>query len=304
MVVVAQWFPGRRGQAIALADLGTGLGAALAIPLAQLLVVRAGWRGALLAFAGLLTLLIPANALQRLPPVTTRSGATLVMPDASTLRVAAAAAAFWWLALLRFFAGIAFQLVNVHAVAFAVGAGVHPLRAASALGGVSLVSLVGRTTIGWLADRLGREAALTIGFGSALVGLGGLGLLGVTGWPGWLVGFVLFYGLAQGSGGIVSTAKATDLFAGPSVGVIAGWIAVASGPGEAFGAWGGGLVYDLTGRATSGPLPSPPWPCWRGSGRSGDCRLGPGRPRRDRLAGTWADEPRRKALTSGPGSRI
>lgn len=37
------------------------------------------------------------------------------------------------------------------------------------------------------------------------------------------------------------------LFAGPSVGVIAGWIAVASGPGEAFGAWGGGLVYDLTG---------------------------------------------------------
>lgn len=31
------------------------------------------------------------------------------------------------------------------------------------------------------------------------------------------------------------------------MGVIAGWIAVASGPGEAFGAWGGGLVYDLTG---------------------------------------------------------
>jgi len=246
MVVAAQWFPGGRGRAIALADLGTALGAFLLVPFTQILIDGFGWRGALLVLGGLVLLLVvPANAFQRLPPAS-RDAARLPAARRS-LREAARTPAFWWLVLLRFVSGIGFHLVNVHVIAFAVGTGVPTFQAAAALGAVSLVSVAGRMTVGWLADRIGREITLTLSYGSALAGLGFLSLLHATGSPGWLTLFVLAYGLAQGSGGIISSAKAADLFSGPRFGTVFGWIALASGPGEAVGAWGGGVIFDLTG---------------------------------------------------------
>ncbi|MBI2466694.1 MAG: MFS transporter [Candidatus Rokubacteria bacterium] len=248
MVVVAQWFPGRRGRAIALADLGTALGAFAVVPLTQLLVDAWGWRVALRVLAGLLVaLVVPANALFQHVPLPAPGAAPAEPSGRPPLGTAARTATFWWLAALRFFTGVGFTLVNVHAVAAAVEAGIAPLRAAAALGSVSLVSLVGRLGVGWLTDRLGPACALSLSFGSGLVGVACLGLLAVTGEGAWLAAFVLFYGLAQGSGGIVATAAATAAFHGPAVGVITGWIAVASGPGEALGAWGGGALYDWTG---------------------------------------------------------
>jgi len=58
---------------------------------------------------------------------------------------------------------------------------------------------------------------------------------------------VLFYGFAQGSGGIVASARTADLFAGLTVATIYGWMSLAVGPGEAIGAWAGGAIYDATG---------------------------------------------------------
>lgn len=242
MVVVAQWFPRRRAQAIALADLGTPAGTFLVVPLAQLVVDRAGWRGALGLLAALLVLLVvPANGLQRLPAAPAPAG------SAPSLGAAMGMPTFRWLAALRFFAGVGFALVNLHAVALAIDAGIAPLAAAAALGSVGVVSLAGRLGVGWLTDRIGPARALTLAFGSGLIGLACLGALGATGRPGWLVAFVCFYGLAQGSGGIVGTAAATAAFPGQAVGRFTGLTAMASGPGEAAGAWGGGALYDWTG---------------------------------------------------------
>ncbi len=249
MVVAAQWFPKGRGRAIALADLGTALGAFLLVPLTQLLIHPIGWRGALIVQAGLLLILVvPANAFQKIPVGTHGSPSSpTATRNAGALRQAVRSAPFWWLVILRFVSGIGFHLVNVHVIAFAVGAGIPPLHAAAALGSVSLVSLAGRMTVGWLADRIGREVTLTFSYASEIVGVGFLFLLHTSGWPGWLTFFVLAYGLAQGSGGIISSAKAADLFSGPRFGTVFGWIALASGPGEAIGAWGGGAIFDVTG---------------------------------------------------------
>ena len=258
MVVAALWYPGARGRAIAAADLGTGFGAFLFIPLAQAVVARYGWRTTLALWAGLLVaILIPANAFQRLPPSALerktapapggREAGRLLLDHHWTLTRAARTSGFWWLVAVRFFSAMAFPLMNVHMLAFAVGAGVSPAAAATALGTVSLVSLAGRLLTGWLADRLGRAPTLTLTYTSAAVGIGNLGLLVWTGWPGWLVGYVLFYGLAQGSSGIVTAARTADIFAGASFGTIYGWIVLATGPGEAIGAWVGGAIFDLTG---------------------------------------------------------
>lgn len=249
MVVAALWYPGARGRAIAVADLGTGFGAFLFIPLAQAIVARYGWRTTLALWAVLLVaILIPANAFQRLP---TSAPGSKAAPSTGVrelgLKRAARTSAFWWLVAVRFFSALAFPLMNVHMLAFAVGVGVSPPAAATALGTVSLVSLAGRLLTGWLADRLGRAPTLTLTYTSAAVGIGNLALLAWTGWPGWLAGYVLFFGLAQGSSGIVTAARAADIFAGASFGTIYGWIVLATGPGEAIGAWAGGAIFDLTG---------------------------------------------------------
>ncbi|MGH7313874.1 MAG: MFS transporter, partial [Candidatus Rokuibacteriota bacterium] len=217
--------------------------------LAQALVGAVGWRGTLLVWAALLVVVVvPVSALQRLP-----EGAFPIPPGTSpppaawTLRLALRSRAFWWLGTTRFFAAFAFPLLNTHMVAFAIGQGVSPAMAAAALGSVSLVSLVGRLTTGWLSDRLGRALTLTLMYASAGLGIGCLVLLAATGSLGWLALYVLFYGMAQGSSGIVASARAADVFAGASFGAIYGWLTLALGPGEALGAWIGGMIFDVTG---------------------------------------------------------
>jgi len=53
--------------------------------------------------------------------------------------------------------------------------------------------------------------------------------------------------MAQGSSGIVASARAVDVFAGASFGTIWGWLTLALGPGEALGAWLGGTIFDVWG---------------------------------------------------------
>ncbi|HEY7600283.1 MAG TPA: MFS transporter, partial [Candidatus Limnocylindrales bacterium] len=169
MIVAALWYPHARGRAIAVADLGTGFGAFCFIPLAQVLVTTLGWRTTLLAWAALLVVVVvPLNAFQRLPereiPVAAGPGSPAT---GWSLAAALRSAPFGWLAAMRFFAACAFPLMNTHMVAYAIGQGVAPAAAAAALGAVSLVSLAGRLTTGWLCDRIGRAPALTIAYASA-----------------------------------------------------------------------------------------------------------------------------------------
>jgi len=247
MIVAALWYPAARGRAIAVADLGTGVGAFCFIPLAQAILAAAGWRATLLVWAALLVLVVvPLNALQRLP-AGVRAEAAATAPAAWTVRAAVRASPFWWLAAVRFFGACAFPLLNTHMVAYAIGRGIAPAAAATALGAVSLVSLAGRLSTGWLSDRIGRAPTLTLAYASAATGIGCLAGLAVFDSPVWLVLFVVFYGMAQGSSGIVASARAVDVFAGASFGRIYGLLGLAVGPGEALGAWLGGRIFDASG---------------------------------------------------------
>jgi predicted MFS family arabinose efflux permease len=253
MVIAAVWYPTARGRAIAIADLGTGLGAFCFIPLAQALVSHYGWRVTLLVWAAvLLTVVIPINAFQRMPPLpAVRRDAERAdlteRPATWGVGEALRSSPFWWLGAVRFCAACAFPLMNTHLVAFAIGQGIAPARAATALGSVSFVSMAGRLATGWLADRMGRAQTLTVTYTSAAAGILCLSLLAPGGWPGWLVCYVVLYGMAQGSSGIIGSARAADVFAGPTFGTISGWLALATGPGEAIGAWVGGAIFDQTG---------------------------------------------------------
>lgn len=248
LVVAALWYPTARGRAIALADLGTGFGAFCFIPLTQMLVEALGWRATLLVWAAVLVIVVvPLSALQRLPAREVPIAGGAPSTAGWTIGQAIRSSPFWWLAAMRFFGACAFPLMNTHMVAYAIGRGIPPATAAAALGAVSLVSLAGRLTTGWLSDRLGRAPTLTITYASATAGIASLAALSASGSLLWLGLYVAFYGMAQGSTGIVGSARAADVFAGSSFGAIYGWLALAIGPGEAIGAWTGGKVFDVTG---------------------------------------------------------
>jgi MFS family permease len=248
MIVAALWYPGARGRAIAVADLGTGFGAFCFIPLGQALVSALGWRATLLVWAALLLLIVlPLCAFQRLPAGPAARPAPRETRAAWTVVDAARSRPFWWLAATRFFGACAFPVLNVHMVAYAIDQGIAAATAASALGAVSLVSLAGRLTTGVLSDRIGRAETLTLAYASAAAGVGCLVLLWATAAPWWLALYVVFFGLSQGSTGIVHSARAADVFAGASFGSILGWLGLAVGLGEALGAWLGGTTYDIWG---------------------------------------------------------
>jgi MFS transporter, OFA family, oxalate/formate antiporter len=257
MLMAALWYPAARGRAIAVADLGTGFGAFCFIPLGQALVTTIGWRGTLLVWAALLlAVVVPLNAFQRLPariapaePAAAPGDTVSAAAPEVTWSVSSAlrAPAFWWLALMQFCGSCAFPVMNTHMVAYAIGQGIAPEQAATALGSVSLVSLAGRLSTGWLSDRIGRALTLTVAYGSAAIGIACLAALAVTGQAFWLLVYVAFYGMAQGSTGIIGSARSADVFAGSSFGAIYGFMALAVGPGQALGAWAGGKIFDVSG---------------------------------------------------------
>jgi MFS family permease len=247
LLVGALWYPAARGRAIAVTDLGTGFGAFCFTALGQVLVTSLGWRLTLLAWAALLiAVVIPLNAAQSVP-ARAAAPAGAGGPAPWTVAAAVRSSPFWWLVAMRFFAAVAFPLLNTHMVAYAIGHGIPADAAAMALGAVSLVSLAGRLTTGFLCDRIGRAETLSLMYACCALAIGCLAMLAVQGSAFWLALYVLFYGLSQGSSGIVGSARAADVFAGASFGAIFGWMALATGPGEALGAWLGGVIFDRAG---------------------------------------------------------
>jgi len=195
----------------------------------------------------LVAVVVPLNALQRLPPRPGREEAVASGDAAWKVGAALRSPAFWWLALMHFAGSCAFPIMNTHMVAYAIGQGIAPEKAAAALGSVSLVSLAGRLSTGWLSDRMGRALTLTVAYGSAALGIACLTLLALTGHAVWLAVYVVLYGLAQGSTGIIGSARAADVFTGSSFGAIYGWLVLSVGPSQAFGAWVGGRIFDVAG---------------------------------------------------------
>jgi MFS family permease len=195
----------------------------------------------------MLAVVVPLSALQRIPERAGPSGDAVPDEHAWTVGAALRSPAFRWLALMHFAGSCAFPVMNTHMVAYAIGQGIDPEKAAAALGSVSLVSLAGRLATGWLSDRIGRALTLTAAYGSAALGIGCLTALVPGGQTSWLVLYVVLYGMAQGSTGIIGSARAADVFAGPTFGAIYGWLVLSVGPGQALGAWVGGRIFDVTG---------------------------------------------------------
>ncbi len=283
--ILVPWFPRARGRVIGLVEAGNPVGTLLFVPLAQLLVSTIGWQETFRVLGLVfLVLLGPGNFffLRRAPAETSVGGPpgghTPVAMDESDLSAADRAQitpegdtavagptgkaeetgylqlrqilsmpAVWLLALARFLGQTGRFLIQVHFVAFFAVVGYDPLLAASAIGVMGLVNLVGRPVMGALSDALGREIVLTLGYGLHIVALMVFMLFGDghSLWP--VMIFVGLSGFCDGIGGLVTSAKVADLFPARSLGTVMGImegcvkLAYMSGPLV------GGVLFDRQG---------------------------------------------------------
>jgi sugar phosphate permease len=177
-VTIAQWFVRKRGRAMAIANLGTGL-AKLGIPLvAASLFVLIGWRNTWAVFGIIAPLLVVAPALIFVrrrpediglhpdgePPATgeslgqsNRSGgprrraptteSSWTRPEILRLP------AFWLLVITFGIASIGIAGLNLHIFSYVTDVGYSPLIAASFMSTIALTQLGSTLPWGMLADR-------------------------------------------------------------------------------------------------------------------------------------------------------
>ena len=179
-VTIAQWFVRKRGRAMGMANLGTGL-AKLSIPLiAASLFVLIGWRGTWAVFGIVAPLLVTAPALifiRRRPedmglrpdgdpphqkshksPETSAPPSTTqprnLRPERSWTRAEAICAPTFWLLVVTFgIASVGIAGLNLHIFSYVTDIGYSPLIAASFMSTIALTQLGSTLVWGVFADR-------------------------------------------------------------------------------------------------------------------------------------------------------
>jgi len=256
-LLVSRWFGPRLPTALAIIASSMGAGVLLLVPLTQLLVDYAGWRGAyhILGAATLASvvplLLLPwrriaAGDRNIVRPAQTAPSDGATQTDDWTLGGAMRHHAFWSLFFIFFFTGTGMFSVSVQVVTYLVEVGFPPLQAATAWGFSGVLLVIGMLTVSWLDGVLGRRRAILFAYGLTLLGIGQLWLL--SRYPNVLLlaGFLLCFGSTMGSRGPLVAAAAMSIFRGKRVGTIMGSISIGMGLGSAVGSWAGGAIHDWT----------------------------------------------------------
>jgi MFS family permease len=251
-LLVSRWFGPRLPTALAVVSSSAGAGVLLLVPLAQVLIDHAGWRGAYHILGGVVLasivplLLLPWRRIATGARHATRVAQSHAADDAWTLGSAMRHHAFWACFSIFFFTAVGMFSISVQVVTYLVEVGFPPLQAATAWGFSGVLLIIGMLTVSWLDSLLGRRRAILFAYGLTIIGI--LMLWSLTRYPSvWLLGgFLLCFGSTMGSRGPLIAAAAMTIFRGKRVGTIMGTISIGAGLGSAIGSWAGGLIHDWT----------------------------------------------------------
>jgi MFS family permease len=254
--LLGRWFPARRlGVALAVAWSATGVGTMLTIPLAQTMIVEAGWRHAYLVFSIAsavfvpLLLVLPWRRIGQGP----KQGAfglfrqQAVSGAGPTVGEAVRQWPFWALTFSFALTSIGIFSIVPQAMSYLLERGTEGGHAARALAVAGFLTPLGMVGFSWLADRGGRKLAAILAYTCSILGVGALAMVRGPGDDLFLWLFVLLFGGSQGSRGPMISTLATLRYRGANFGRIYGLIGVGMGLGGFLGAWIGGLLHDLTG---------------------------------------------------------
>jgi sugar phosphate permease len=259
--VVARWFETRRGLVLGILGAGMSAGQLLVIPLAAKLTEVAGWRHSFLYLGlGVLLLVLPlALWLVRNDPEERGLrpfGATGAAPTAAAAAAASAAGrvsvfdaarfpSFWLLLATFFVCGYTTGgIIFIHFIPHTADHGFSAMTAATAMGWMGAMNIVGTIGSGWLCDRVGRRGPLAVYY--LLRGLSLIFLVYVWNAPSLYLWAAIF-GLNFISTVPPTTTLTANIFGRHSAGELSGWIFFSHQVGSAIGAVLGGVIYSRTG---------------------------------------------------------
>ncbi len=263
---VVKWFIEKRGLAVGIAQSGLGIGIIFIPPLTGLLIATIGWRLTCVILGGLVFAILSTTSLflighpekiglqpdgRRAP----RPGSNQQRNCAKDFREifkdeiswSAAEAirtkSFWILTVIFFCTWLFVFWPLVHLVIFALDIGLSKKTALTAISILGGFSTMGRVTMGFTSDRIGRKNALAINLG-----------LQVFSWC-WIMitdqSWMLFlfsasFGFSYGGVSAVFPAIVGDYFGRLKAASIIGAIFTLAGVSAAIGPLVGGYIYDVT----------------------------------------------------------
>ena len=238
---VQPWFSANRAFASGLAIAGIGAGNIAGPLLAAWWIGLFGWRGAYVALALFVLMLGGAAALAL------REKQSLVSAERTgiPLGTAVKSQAFWLLYVSLVLSCIGLFVPMVHLGPYAQDAGYGEAQGVTLVSLIGLGSLLGRFTIGAVADRLGRMPSLIVMYA-------GLGLMLILWWSTrnwWLLAlFAIGFGMCYGAAVAVLPTIVMDLYGAHSVSGIIGCLYTGAGVGTLLGPWLAGVAFDWLGK--------------------------------------------------------
>jgi MFS family permease len=267
--VIAKWFKRRLSLAMALLAVGAGFGGLICAPASAFLIERFGWRSAFVVLGvAIWVIAIPLSLVVRNNPAemglapdgdplpeqepqgnhspSERKGSAAdpSAPGEYTLKQALKSSVFWTLALAFFFFGMAHSTVTVHTVPALTDAGIPVSKAAFSIGLLTLVSVIGRLSFGYLGDYVTKRYLFMIAY--VLTGLGLLVLMNAK-TMGMVYLFIFLFGVGFGGTVPLMPAIRAEYFGLAALGKIQGFMNPVMMFAGAVGPIFAGSVFDATG---------------------------------------------------------
>jgi sugar phosphate permease len=251
-VLLSRWFHAARGRAMGFAYLGIGLGGAL-VPLVAFRLSQAfGWHTALKAL-GLVIVIVAlplALIVKESPPGSEDAAPRAERPPAAPIREVLRRPAFYLLMIGSMCSIAAVGGANQHLKLYLSLDHGYTQAAAAGVASLTLAaSLVGRLTMGWLADRWPKKRVMLLIY---LLVASSIPILLYASTRGAVTLFAIVFGIGLGGEYMVIPLMAAELFGTRVLGRAMGIVLAADGVAEATAPVLVGRLHDVSGSYVTG----------------------------------------------------